>query len=40
MTDLEVGATTLARLALVGKIEKSALRPVEDKPAFVPRLET
>ncbi len=40
VTDLEVGATTFARFALVSKIEKSALRPVEDKPAFIPRLET
>ena len=40
VTDLEVGATTCARFALVSKVEESALRPVEDKPAFIPRLET
>lgn len=37
---LEVSAATFARFALVGKVKESALRPVKDKPTFVPRLET
>lgn len=38
-THLKVGSTPFSGLALVGEVEESALRPIKDKPAFVPRLE-
>ena len=38
-TNLEVSAATFPRLALISEIEESALRPIKDEPALVPRLE-
>ena len=39
-TDLEISSAALARFALVRKIEESSLCPVENKPTFIPCLET
>ena len=36
---LEVDPTSRLRFRVVGVVDKRALRPVEDEPAFVPRLE-